>query len=237
MPAPFPNKPAYLTIDDGPSPLMAERVEFLAARNLPAIWFCRGDFLEVRPEPALAALRHGAIIGNHTYDHTYCSKLTPTRFAEQIDHTERIIERLHARAGVPRRAKYFRFPFEERIGPPEHFAALQQILRERGFTRPAFADVPYRFFHHADHANDLSLFWTYDTRDWSLPAQNDPRADTVLAEVLARMDEHDPENSLGLNEPGAAEVIVMHDHGHTAYLWEQIVERLLAKGLRFTLPA
>ncbi len=237
MPTTSPTKNAYLTIDDGPSPLMAERVEFLAGHGIPAIWFCRGDYLEERPEPALAALRHGSILGNHTYDHTYCSKLTLAQFREQLERTDRLIEALHLRAGVPRRAKLFRFPYEDRIDPPAHFAGLQAELRTHGFVKPAFADVPYRYFHTAARQADLSVFWTYDTRDWSLPAAADPRAPAVLAEVLARMDHHDPEGTLGLNQPAAAEVVVMHDHGHTGTQWERVVEGLLAKGLRFGLPA
>lgn len=230
-------KTAYLTVDDGPSPLMAERVAFLARHGIPALWFCRGDYLETTPEPALAALRLGSILGNHTYDHSYCSKLTVEQFGAQIDRTERILDALHARAGVPRTARYFRFPYEDRIGTPEHFAALQAILLARGFVRPAFADVPYLYFNTEERRRDLSVFWTYDTRDWSLPAADDPRAPAVLAEVLARMDLDRPEDSLGLNHPGAAEVIVMHDHGHTGAQWQAVVEGLLAKGLRFALPA
>ncbi len=233
----MPTKTAYLTIDDGPSPLMAERVEFLAGLGLPAIWFCRGDYLEERPEAALAALRHGSLLGNHTYDHSYCSKLTRAQFREQLERTDRIIDALHMRAGVPRRAKLFRFPYEDHIGPPEHFAALQAELRAQGFVRPAFADVTYRYFHAAERRHDLSVFWTYDTRDWSLPAADDPRAPAALAEVLARMDLHDPEGTLGLNQPGTAEVVVMHDHAHTGHQWRRLVEGLLAKGLRFGLPA
>lgn len=229
-------KTAYLTIDDGPSPLMAERVEFLARHGIPAVWFCRGDYLETSPEPAVAALRHGSILGNHTYDHSSCSKLTVEQFQGQIDRTDRILDALHARAGMPRTARYFRFPYEDRIGTAEHFAALQGALRSRGFTRPAFADVPYRYFNTEERRRDLSVFWTYDTRDWSLPSADDPRAPAVLAEVLARMDLHDPEGTLGLNHPGAAEVIVMHDHGHTGAQWQKVVEGLLAKGLKFALP-
>lgn len=230
-------KTAYLTIDDGPSPLMAARVAFLAGHGIPAIWFCRGDYLEERPDAALAALHAGSILGNHTYDHSYCSKLSVTQFREQLERTDRIIDGLHTRAGVPRRAKLFRFPYEDRIDPPEHFAALQAELRDHGFVLPAFADVPYRYFNTDARRHDLSIFWTYDTRDWSLPDASDTRSPAVLAEILARMDQNDPEGTLGLNEPGAAEVIMMHDHGHTGSRWERIIEGLLAKGLRFALPS
>src|SRR5262249_4729079 len=49
-------KTAYLTIDDGPSVDMVAKVDYLAARRIPAVWFCRGDLLAARPEPALHAL-------------------------------------------------------------------------------------------------------------------------------------------------------------------------------------
>lgn len=231
-----PIKTAYLTIDDGPSPLMAERVELLARHTIPAIWFCRGDYLTERPEAAIDALRNGSILGNHTFNHSYCSKLTIEQFRDEIDRTERIIDALHSQAGVPRRLNLFRFPYEDVIGPPAHFAALQTELSARGFVRPPFADVTYPFFHTPERNADLSVFWTYDTRDWSLPAADAPNTPDVLAQVIARMELDDPADSLGLNHPGSAEVIVMHDHGHTGVSWDHIIERLVAKGLRFALP-
>ena len=59
-------KIAYLIIDDGPSKDMKKKVDFLVSKKIPAIWFCRGDYLEKRPEAAVYAIKKGHIIGNHS---------------------------------------------------------------------------------------------------------------------------------------------------------------------------
>ena len=59
----------YLTIDDSPSPHTDEMIDYLAENNIPALLFCRGDFLEANPEPILRAIEKGFVIGNHSYAH------------------------------------------------------------------------------------------------------------------------------------------------------------------------
>lgn len=225
-------KPAFLTIDDSPSRHMPERIRFLAERGILALWFCRGDYLEARPEAAILALRSGQILGNHSYDHAYFSKLTLEQAADQIDRTEAILERLHREAGVPRALKVFRFPYEDRIGTPEHHAALQAMLRERGFALPALAGIlDPRFLQHVTE-NDASLFWTYDAEDWTLPSPESTEAESKLRAVFQRMDRDDGEAGCGLHVPGA-EVVVLHDHSHTGSLWPRVVQGLLDRGLEF----
>lgn len=226
-------KPAYLTIDDSPSVHMPERIRFLAERGIRALWFCRGDYLEARPEAAILALRSGQILGNHSYDHAYFSKLTLAQAADQIDRTDAILDRLHVEAGVPRTLKVFRFPYEDRIGAPEHHAALQTMLRERGFALPTLEGVlDPRFLQHLVE-NDASLFWTYDAEDWTLPAPDAPEAEAKLQAVCARMDRDDPKAGCDLRGPGA-EVVVLHDHSHTGSLWPRVVQGLLDRGLEFS---
>ena len=47
---------AYLTIDDSPSTRMDDMVDALSARGVPAIFFCRGDYLALRLESASRAI-------------------------------------------------------------------------------------------------------------------------------------------------------------------------------------
>ena len=232
----MPSKHAILTIDDSPSIHMGDRVEFLESHSIPAVWFCRGDYLEERPEAAIHALRNGSILGNHSYDHAYFSKLTLTQAFEQIDRTDRIIEELHLRAGVERRVKCFRFPYEAKVGTPEHHEALQEGLRGRGFTPMDVHGVASPSFLAQRASGDVSWFWTYDSEDWKLAGPEAPDAFPRMETVLARMDRDEPLADCGLNRPGT-EVVVMHDHGHTGSLWERVVQGLLDKGLRFQLPS
>jgi peptidoglycan/xylan/chitin deacetylase (PgdA/CDA1 family) len=225
-------KIAYLTIDDSPSLHMPERIRVLAERGISALWFCRGDYLEERPEAAIQALRSGQILGNHSWDHAYFSKLTLEQATDQIDRTEAILEKLHQEAGVHRRLKVFRFPYEDRIGTPEHHAALQALLRERGFVLPALEGVRDPRFQSHVTENDASLFWTYDSEDWSLPAPDAPDAEPKLQAVFARMDRDEPSAGCGLHAPGT-DVVVLHDHSHTGSLWPRVVQGLLERGLEF----
>lgn len=228
-------KPAILTIDDSPSIHMAERVAFLASRGIPAVWFCRGDHLEQRPEPAIQALREGSILGNHSFDHAHFSKLSLPEAFGQIDRTDRIIEDIHRRAGVPRRIKCFRFPYEAKVGTPEHHAALQDGLRERGFVGLDPEGVESPAFQAQRATGDVSWFWTYDTEDWKLVSPESPDAEDRMEALLWRMGRDEPSEECGLNRPGT-EVVVMHDHGHTGPQWQAVVQALLHKGLSFALP-
>jgi len=229
------SKIAVLTIDDSPSIHMAGRVAFLASKNIPAVWFCRGDYLEERPESAMQALLNGSILGNHSYDHSYFSRLSLTDAFEQIDRTEALIDEVHVKAGVARKIKCFRFPYEAKVGTPEHHADLQSGLRERGFV-PLGMDgvVSQAFLDHASRG-ESSWYWTYDAEDWKLVAPDDPDAGERLAAALERMDRDEPAADCGLNRHGT-EIVILHDHDRAAGQWEVLVERLLSKGLRFTLP-
>jgi peptidoglycan/xylan/chitin deacetylase (PgdA/CDA1 family) len=59
----------YLTIDDTPSPLTDDLVDGLVARGVPALLFCRGDFLDASPDAAYRAIDKGMVLGNHGYEH------------------------------------------------------------------------------------------------------------------------------------------------------------------------
>lgn len=227
-------KNAVLTIDDSPSIHMGERIGFLEAKGISAVWFCRGDYLEERPDFAIQAIKAGHVLGNHSYDHAYFSKLSLEQAFEQIDRTDKLIEGLHEKAGVPRRIKCFRFPYEAKVGSPEHHAALQAGLRERGFVPLDMDGVTSASYLAQRAGNDVSWFWTYDTEDWKLVGPDAPGARERLADALRRMDRDEPEADCGLNRSGT-EIVVMHDHGHTGAQWQSIVEGLLAKGLRFTI--
>jgi peptidoglycan/xylan/chitin deacetylase (PgdA/CDA1 family) len=212
---------------------MADRLGFLVERRIHALWFCRGDHLAERPEAAIQALRSGHLLGNHSWSHPRFSQLTLDQAADEIDRTEELLADLHERAGVPRGRKHFRFPYEDRIGSEEHHAALQEMLQARGYVLPLLEGVvDPRFLEHV-RSRDVSLFWTYDSEDWTLRSPEDPEAAEKLAKVLERMDRDDPGGGCGLRRPGT-EVIVMHDHAHTGEQWKAVVQGFLDRGLVFT---
>lgn len=100
----------YLTIDDSPSPHTDEMIDFLVDRKIPALLFCRGDFIEQNSAPIIRAIKHGFVIGNHSYSHPRFSEISFEEAVNQIEKTENLIEDTYRQADVIRRGKYFRFP-------------------------------------------------------------------------------------------------------------------------------
>lgn len=59
----------WLTIDDGPSPETPQILEVLEKHNAQATFFCIGNRVERWPEHAVAAVRAGHQVQNHTFGH------------------------------------------------------------------------------------------------------------------------------------------------------------------------
>ncbi|MCB9964835.1 MAG: polysaccharide deacetylase family protein [Rhodospirillales bacterium] len=112
-------KQAYLTIDDSPTKHTKDLVNWLNARDIPAVFFCIGgayedlglpcEGIEQRPDDILHAIERGYIIGNHTYSHPRFSNLTLEDMKSEVLKNEQIIDHLYRRAGKSRPVKLFRF--------------------------------------------------------------------------------------------------------------------------------
>ena len=55
------NQVGYLTIDDSPTEDFLSKVDLLASMEIPAIFFCRGNRLEERPDDAISAIKKGYV--------------------------------------------------------------------------------------------------------------------------------------------------------------------------------
>jgi peptidoglycan-N-acetylglucosamine deacetylase len=239
-------KIAYLTIDDSPTKDFIPKLEYLITKQIPAVWFCEGARLEQYPDSIITAIKAGYIIGNHSYSHPSFSTITLEKAFDEIGRTHQIVEDLYAQAGVPRPAKYFRFPYGDKGGLTGHdvFAtytvegkerkdAIQQYLCDLGYTQPKFSGVTYQYYEQYGLLTDIDWHWTYDCMEWSVFQAVPSYGIDNLDKVLARMDENEPEGGRGLNEGQSEEIILLHDHVETTELFEPIIERLLAKGLEF----
>src|SRR3990172_9835105 len=102
------NKTAYLTIDDAPSPDFLNKLDFLDAKGITAVWFCQGNYMEQRPHMTIEAIRRGHIIGNHSYSHPHFTDLSLDQARAEIRSTDSILDELYHRAGVARRHRFFR---------------------------------------------------------------------------------------------------------------------------------
>ncbi|MBN1667765.1 MAG: polysaccharide deacetylase family protein [Anaerolineales bacterium] len=243
------SKTAYLTIDDAPSADFERKTAYLLEQGIPAIFFCGGKELQAWPEMVVRAIQQGFVIGNHAAEHTRFSTLSLETCYDLIQRTDAQIEALYAQAGVARPAKYFRFPYGDKgglvgddpfIAPVgeglERKEALQAHLRRLGYTQPDFPGITYNYYRQAGLLDDVDWYWTYDVLEWAVYAAEHKFGIDSLAAILARMDEHEPEGGRGLNTPGSDEIILTHDHVENTTIFPAIIQGLLAKGLRFSLP-
>lgn len=243
------SKIAYLTIDDAPSKKMRAKVDFLVQNNIPAIFFCIGELMEKRRKVVIDAIRKGFIIGNHTYNHPHCSEIALDEILAQITKTDVIIDDLYRRAGVERPAKYFRFPYGDKgaltgddVELPisqdglQRKQAIQQHLRDLGYTQPDFPNITYRYYHEQGLLNDVDWYWTFDTLDWSVFSDTPIHGITSLEAVYGRINEDLPEEGRGLHYPDSEEIVLIHDHKESTAIFAPIVQRLVKTGLQFRLP-
>jgi len=223
-------KLAWLTIDDAPTEDLRLRVDELNARGIRAIWFCLGELLEKYPEEAAYAVRSGHILGNHSYNHPAFSQLSLDEAKDQIERTERLLDGIYARAGVPRPVKLFRFPFLDDGGDGKR-EALQALLRDAGIEHAGFPGVTYDWWRREGHHERIDVGCTFDTWDWKLQGGKE-----LLPELLARMDEREPEHGRGLNEaPGSNEVVMMHATVPME-AFRALLDKLRTKPLAFVPP-
>lgn len=129
------SKKAYLTIDDGPSGKFEALVDFLHEREIPAVFFNRGDAMEANPDAVRYGIEKGYIMANHAYSHRRASKLPLDKVYEEITRTEHLLDEIYASIGQERPGPYFRFPYMDRgMGPslaedvPEDYLAAHLHL-------------------------------------------------------------------------------------------------------------
>lgn len=206
---------AYLIIDDGPAEDFKEKVNYLNAKGIRAIWFCLGEALERFSEEAVRAIKDGHMIGNRSYDDADLSALSLEEVREQLERTDRIVDGLYTRAGVLRPSKLFRFPYVHDETNEGHFAGIQRVLEELGYEQPKFENIRSNERSQAALNKGLHVECTRDTFDLG--------ADAALGEEG------------GLQAFSGSEIIMIHDWVPAAP-FKAIMDKLIMKGMAFQLP-
>lgn len=240
------NKIAYLTIDDSPSPDFMNKLDFLDSHNIKAVWFSQGNYMDLRPEWIIDAIRRGHLIGNHSYSHPHFSELNLDQAYAEIRATHHIIEELYEQAGVKRPVRYFRFPYGDKgdlrngnalgaftpEGKQRH-DAIQAYLRKLGYEQPPFPDVTYDYIRNAGVFDDADMFWTYDSFDWVVMTGGEFHGVSGVDGVMARLDQDMPNDWRGLNSGNSAEIVLTHDHDVPENIFIKEMTRMIEKGLQF----
>lgn len=225
---------AYLTIDDVSSSLTPGIIDFLNSKNITPLMFCWGTRLEEHRDEALYALRHGAILQNHSYSHPQFSALSLWKAKREIMKNEKLLDSLYEEADINRPYKLFRFPYGDNGGSKAD--TLQVFLAQKGFNHiddRAFADGDY---FRPDQKEKLDVLWTFDFAEYNLREGNPFTFTDVKnrTQAFLKLHEDDP------NDNKAHHIVLIHDHEeteerHPGYFKEQI-NMLLDAGVKFVAP-
>ena len=248
-------KKAYLTIDDAPSRDFTAKMEFLVRRSVPAIFFCEGRRMEQHAEALLAAVRNGFLLGNHAYSHPHFSDIPVEDCKREIRRTDDLLEALYGRTGIPRPAKYFRFPhfdgggdesgaaYEAKwSGPPSEWyrfpreekrRELQTYLRELGYRQPRFEGINPKYIVDPYLSTRVDVRCTFDQAEYWYGEPGAPWNLSEEAAILARIEEDLPFEGRSLNREDTVDIILVHDHEKTTDLFFRILNRYLEKGIHF----
>lgn len=156
----------YLTIDDSPSKNTVKILQYLNDNQLPAIFFCRGEFIEKKLESVRLIIKYGYLVGNHSYTHPYFSTITTEQCIEEIEKTEQLIEQCYKDANIKRPTKIIRLPFADRgAGKGARSASTEQerskVDKIQRFLK---ANNFKSIFESAD--DFIDAFWDWDTQDY-----------------------------------------------------------------------
>lgn len=97
-----------LTFDDGPDPQYTPQVlDVLKKHHVQAAFFCIGQKAEMHPEIVQRIQAEGHLVGNHSYEHSNCFPLLPSKkMQDDLGHAQEILQQI---TGVP--MLFFRPPF------------------------------------------------------------------------------------------------------------------------------
>lgn len=204
----------YLTIDDSPSDETEKLVDYLTDKNIPAILFVRGALLEQNPAAIEYAIKHGIVIGNHSYAHKPAGELQPQEWADDLELCDHLIEAAYRRCEMLRPAKYYRFPYIDRgdgkkleqlnnetVVENEKTKVLQDYLHKEGFRQP-FKFMPSTYPGRVD-----DCLYTFTARDWMLNNKHRGKHEIQTREDLINRARHDE----GLQNKDKRHVLLLHD--------------------------
>lgn len=242
-------KKIYLTVDDGPSCYMTEKVDFLMEKGIPSIWYCRGEYIEKNLKELVNSVKRGVVIGNHSFSHPCFSEISFDEAKREIFKTELLIEKAYAQAERSRLYKLFRFPFldkgagKNRLPPykeqeEEKVENLQNFLRSQGFQKARFEGVSYRYYQKARLGRHLDAPWTFDAKEYALFSRKSMEKHRLhtTEDFIERMFSYDPENGLGISCADSNEIVLFHDFEQTHFLFYPMIKSLINRDIIFAMP-
>lgn len=217
-------KKILLTIDDSPSKHTRNKIDFLYDNNIPAIFFCRGEFITNHKDSLIYAIKKGFLLGNHSYTHPYFSKISLKQCFDEILRTESLIDQCYKEANMTRLIKIIRFPFGDKgnnhneqtsktKSDLNHFQKIQNFLLTENFQN---LNITASF-----NKKHIDTPWTWDTYDYKQKLINDNSL--YKAKLLNYWDQ----------STNDIEIILLHDFNNNHHLFEETMTFLLKKHVKF----
>lgn len=233
----------YLTIDDSPSPHTDEMIDFLVDRNIPALLFCRGDFIEQNPAPIIRAIQKGFVIGNHSYAHKPYGDLTYNDAIADINKCEIVIDQCYKSAAVEKPGNYFRFPYLDRgngdrierhfekastldINKDDRVLKIQKYLKDHGYHQPFHTTHP--LYNNASIETAADCLMTYTSFDWMLTGRHKGKWDYKDIDGLKRR----IDNDITL-KTSDGNILIFHDQPEILPVFKSLIDHMLSKGYEF----
>ncbi len=222
----------YLTIDDGPDATFEDKVAWLDAQGVKAIWYCQGSNLLEYETELVAAIKKGHLICNHSYDHPDFSDLSDEEAILQVEKTQSIIDDLYLKAGLVSPIKSFRYPYL--VAGSQSFSRL---LYEKGYRHPLFVGkIP------SHHQNDIylstpSVGTNFDTEDWRVVNIEQNFDEEKCVKSLANKLVQWRQNQHSVFNDGRPYTIVLCHCFTKTPLFIEMVKMMLKAGMVFQLPS
>lgn len=225
---------AYLRIDDSPSKITPDFIDYLTDKGITPIIFAVGKNIKKHFDNAVYALKKGAIIGNHSFSHPQFSSLTFKQCISDIEKCELWLEKLYVTAEVERKYKFFAFPYGDKGGKNKD--KLQQYLKNKGFSRIDDRNINFDWYKEYNLDKDIDVFWTFDFGEYQLQQNNSFLYETILY----RIHDKNPDNGGVLLEPNSNHIVMIHDHDMTNKVmpeyYKTILDHVIDCGVEFIQP-
>ena len=180
---------AYLTFDDGPSPVTESILDTLKQEKIKATFFVLGSNIDYRKEMVKRMYDEGHYVANHGYSHVY-SKIyaSPEAVLEEYNQTN---EKIRNAIGNPEyNSHLFRFPGGL---PGGKYAALKQEAKEL-LNQNDIVHVDWNTLNGDAETNDLSpefelqrLSETVGEKNSIVVLMHDAAHKSVTAETLPQI--------------------------------------------------
>lgn len=222
-----------LTIDDIASKNTPAIVDYLCEKGIPAIMFAVGQNVEKFYDAAIYALKKGMIVGNHSYSHPHFSEISLEDGIADFEKNEAVLDKLYKDAGVERKFRPVRFPFGDKGG--DNKEKYQEYFAAKGFTKLDDSNITYPWWKEQGLDKDIDTLWTYDFEEYRVR----PGSDFTFDDVLAKMENAEPEEGGVLYDESSQHILLLHAHDETEELvpeyYKIMIEKILKQGGRFNM--